>query len=316
MFFMSDITAKKEKEEHENKMLVKEVQAEQALRIEQDRMINALSSDYRSVYHVDLDHNDAVCYRGDPEDDEQTREWIHFPFYERFKWYAEHSIDENFRNAFLEFLEPENIRNGLSKSPVISYCYLVHRKGKHYYEMIKIASVHPADETEDDTVHAVGLGLTDIDEDFRNTMMKNQALVEALEAAENANKAKTAFLSNMSHEIRTPMNAIIGLDRLALLKEDLDDETRNYLKKIGESASHLLELINDILDMSRIESGRMIIKKEEFSLYDILEQINTMVMSQCEDKGLEYRCRIKNNVAEYYIGDDMKLKTGTYQHSQ
>ena len=306
--FMSDITEKKEREEHENRKLVKEVQAEQAIRIEQDKMITALASDYRSVYHVDLDNNDAVCYRADPEDDEQTREWIHFPYIERFEWYADHSIDENFREGFLDFISADNIRKGLAKSPVISYCYLVHRKGKHYYEMIKIASIPHDGEADDGIIHAVCLGLTDIDEDFRNTMMKNQALIEALVAAENANNAKTAFLSNMSHEIRTPMNAIIGLDRLALRNENLDEETRDYLKKIGESASHLLGLINDILDMSRIESGRMVLKKEVFPLRDILEQINTMVMSQCEDKGLKYHCRIKSNVAEYYIGDDMKLK--------
>ena len=306
--FMSDITEKKEKAEHENKMLVKEVKAEQARRIERDRMITALACDYRSVYHVDLDKNDGVCYRADPGDDEQTPEWIHFPFYERFTWYAEHSIDEGNREGFLEFISVDNIRKGLAENPVITYSYLVHRKGMDYYERIKIASAHQADEIEDGMVHAVCLGLSNIDEDFRNTMMRNQALIEALEAAENANNAKTAFLSSMSHEIRTPMNAIIGLDRLALRNENLDEETRDYLKRIGESASHLLGLINDILDMSRIESGRMVLKKEVFSLHGILEQINTIVMSQCEDKGLKYHCRIKNSVAEHYIGDDMKLK--------
>ena len=140
------------------------------------------------------------------------------------------------------------------------------------------------------------------------TIEKNKALSEALEAAEQANKAKTAFLSSMSHEIRTPMNAIIGLDSLALRNENLAPETRDYLEKIGVSARHLLGLINDILDMSRIESGRMILRKEEFSFRNILEQINMMVMTQCSDKGLKYECRMTGGVADFYIGDDMKLK--------
>ena len=140
------------------------------------------------------------------------------------------------------------------------------------------------------------------------TIAKNKALSEALEAAEQANKAKTAFLSSMSHEIRTPMNAIIGLDSLALRNENLDPETRDYLEKIGVSARHLLGLINDILDMSRIESGRMILRKEEFSFRNMLEQINLMVMTQCSDKGLKYECRMTGGVSDFYIGDDMKLK--------
>ena len=133
-------------------------------------------------------------------------------------------------------------------------------------------------------------------------------LKEALIVAEEANKAKTVFLSNMSHEIRTPMNAIIGLDSLALRNESIPEETREYLEKIDGSARHLLGLINDILDMSRIESGRLVLRKEEFSFSSMLEQINTMVMTQCEEKGLHYECNLFGGVSDYYLGDDMKLK--------
>ena len=139
-------------------------------------------------------------------------------------------------------------------------------------------------------------------------MAKNQALSDALTVAEEANKAKTAFLSNMSHEIRTPMNAIIGLDNIALSEKGLSPSTKEYLEKIGDSAQHLLHLINDILDMSRIESGRMSLKNEEFSISHLLEQINTLVSGQCTEKGINYRCNIKGHIDDYYIGDDMKLR--------
>ncbi len=137
---------------------------------------------------------------------------------------------------------------------------------------------------------------------------QSHVLSDALTAAEEANKAKTVFLSNMSHEIRTPMNAIIGLDSLALSDPDITPKTREYLEKIGVSAEHLLNLINDILDMSRIESGRMILKNEEFSFQQLLEAINTMFSGQCADKGLDYQCHVNGQISDYYIGDNMKLR--------
>ena len=135
-----------------------------------------------------------------------------------------------------------------------------------------------------------------------------QQLKEALEEAERANRAKTSFLSNMSHEIRTPMNAIIGIDNIALNDPGLTEQTREHLEKIGASAKHLLGIINDILDMSRIESGRMELKDEEFSFREFLDQINVMVGGQCADKGLHYECRIIGKAEDSYIGDEMKLK--------
>ncbi|MCR5137136.1 MAG: response regulator [Oscillospiraceae bacterium] len=273
-----------------------------------NNMINAMASDYRSVYHVNLDENDGVCYRADPGDREQTPQSVHFPYLERFTWYAEHCVTEGYREGFLRFIDPDSVRRALSDKNIIAYRYLAEREGREYYEMIRMAGVRRAEERDDHTVHAVGVGFTEIDTEMRETMAKNEALVEALAMAEEANLAKTAFLSNMSHEIRTPMNAIIGLNNLALHDEVLGEHTKEYLEKIGKSARHLLGLINDILDMSRIEAGRIVLRQEEFSFSDMLEQINTMVMSQCSDKGLVYECRVLNRVNSHYIGDDTKLK--------
>ena len=305
---LAESQAAKQRELEERLALQEELLEQQSRREQQDKMITALASDYRCVYHVDLDHDDAVCYRADPTDSEQTGEGIHFSYHERFVWYAAHYIAENYREGFLHFITPEYIRSALSNKPIIAYRYLVQRNGKEYYEMIRMAGVRHAGERDDHIVHAVGLGLTVIDEEMREGMAKNQALAEALSAAEDANKAKTAFLSNMSHEIRTPMNAIIGLNNIAMNDPTASDKVKEYLGKIGDSAQHLLGIINDILDMSRIESGRMTIKKEEFSFAKALEQVNTIVSGQCRDKGLIYDCRITGQVDDTYVGDAMKLK--------
>ena len=126
--------------------------------------------------------------------------------------------------------------------------------------------------------------------------------------AEETSRAKSSFLSNMSHEIRTPMNAIIGLHSIALREPDLTPKTREHLEKIGTSANHLLGLINDILDMSRIESGTVTVKNEEFSFKGFLDPINIIINGQCQEKGLNYNCNIPGETKDYYIGDDLKLK--------
>ena len=158
------------------------------------------------------------------------------------------------------------------------------------------------------TYVGVFLDITERKDMLAKLAHQQESLNVALEEANQANKAKTAFLSNMSHEIRTPMNAIIGLNNIALNDPTISEQTREYLERIGVSAHHLLGIINDILDMSRIESGRMTIKSEEFSFAKMLEQINTIVSGQCNDKGLKYDCRTIGTIEDYYIGDAMKLR--------
>ena len=298
----------KQQELEEKIALHEQLLAQEDRQKELDSMITAMASDYRSVYHVDVDADDAVCYRADASDANQTPVGVHFPYYARFKEYCELYVDPEYQEGFLHFIDPEYIKQTLGRESIMAYRYLARRNGTEYYEMLRMAGVRHPGERDDNLVHKVGVGFTVIDTEMRESMARNHALAEALAAAEDASKAKTIFLSNMSHEIRTPMNAIIGLNNIAMNEPSASDKVKEYLTRIGSSANHLLSIINDILDMSRIESGRMTIRSEEFCFAKVLEQVNTIISGQCRDKGIHYDCRISKDVRDYYIGDDMKLR--------
>ncbi len=314
----SRINLEKEVSEAENRVRQQELEEQLAMqeellaqekrRVQQDSMITALASDYRSVYYVNLDKDEGICYRNAHQQDNAIAEGEHFCFSSFFRNYAEKYVGEDYRKAFLDFIEPDTIRKKLQDGGIIACRYLLQKEGKESYEMLRMAGVRHAEDRSDHLIHAIGIGFTDIDAEMRDSMAKNQALNDALRASEEANKAKTVFLSNMSHEIRTPMNAIIGLDSLALHEKEISPKVKDYLEKIGSSAQHLLGLINDILDMSRIESGRISIRNEEFAFFKLIEQINTLFSGQCAEKGLEYNCRINGELDDYYIGDDTKIK--------
>ena len=298
----------KQEELLHRKALEEQLEVQERLHEQQSKMITALASDYWSVYYLELDKNEGVCYQSHADVDNGFKVGEHFSYLEAVTAYANANVTDEYRDEFLQFIQPDSIREGLKAQRVIGFRYMVRRHGRETYEMVRFAGVRHPEDRDDHVVHSVSACFIDVDVDTRRAVQQSQALSEALAVAEQANKAKTAFLSNMSHEIRTPMNAIIGLNNIALNDPDVPERTRDHLEKIGVSAKHLLNIINDILDMSRIESGRMVLKREEFSLPKVLEQVNTIISGQCRDKGLSYECRIKNKVDDYYIGDDVKLR--------
>ena len=306
----AEAASRVKQEELEHRLALQEkLLEEERQREQQDKMITALAADYWSVYYLELDKDEGVCYQAHTDlDSTGFKVGEHFRYLPAVTAYANQYITEPYREEFLRFIQPDAIREGLKRQRVISHTYMVKRHGKESYETVRFARVQQAGDQDSQQINSVGACFVDVDADTRDALEQQQALSDALAAAEEASRAKTSFLSNMSHEIRTPMNAIIGLDSIALNDPDTPPRTREYLEKIGASAEHLLELINDILDMSRIESGRLTLKNEEFSFQKLLEAINTMFSGQCQDKGLEYRCSINSEVDDYYIGDGMKLR--------
>ena len=308
-----DVTEMTQIKQAETEARIKQQELEERVELqsqllEQSQMITAMASDYRCVYYVTLDTDEGICYRTDHPYENSLDVGDHFSFQKVFGEYAARFVTDEYRDGFLDFISIDKIRLRLAKERIITYRYLIERDGRESYEMLRMAGVRHPEDRDDHKVHAVGVGFTDIDLEMRDNLARNQALSDALTAAEEANKAKTVFLSNMSHEIRTPMNAIIGLNNIALNDPDISGKTKNYLEKIGASAHHLMNIINDILDMSRIESGRMTINNVEFSFSKALDAVNTIISGQCRDKGINYECHIKGKIDDYYYGDDMKIR--------
>ncbi|MBQ3418134.1 MAG: response regulator [Ruminococcus sp.] len=147
----------------------------------------------------------------------------------------------------------------------------------------------------------------ELEEKNKELAESQKALSDALIAAENANRAKTAFLNNMSHDIRTPMNAIVGFTAMAATHIDNKQQVQDYLSKISVSSRHLLSLINDVLDMSRIESGKMKIDETEIHLPDLIHDLRTIIQSNVKAKQLELFIDTQDVKNEDIVADKLRL---------
>ncbi|MBQ9328987.1 MAG: response regulator [Solobacterium sp.] len=192
--------------------------------------------------------------------------------------------NEEERKEIREFIRLDHLQSLLSKG-VDKVSVRVHApiRGEDWFTFNFVVL-----EREEDEVTRIMIIRQDVTELRQKEEIEQQALKEALDAAEKANLAKSDFLSNMSHDIRTPMNAIIGFTNIAETHIDDTEKVQDCLDKIHSSSSHLLSLINDILDMSKIESRKIQLHIEENSIRELLTNLSDMVQSQIETKGLNY----------------------------
>ena len=287
--------------QHENAMTKEAYETAVSSGLMFTHIAQTLARDYTDMYHVNTDTEEYIEYCRNEQGrglSEKERGW-HF-FSDCVAGMSE-SIYEDDRESFRRAMNRKTLMKALGLKDTFVMTYRQISGGKPVYVSLK------ASRMEDDEQFII-IGITNVDAEMREAMAKNEALAEALSSAEEANKARNAFLSSMSHEIRTPMNTIIGLDTLALKKGSMDDETRGSLLKIGDSAQYLLTVINDILDMSSIESGHIALQKETFSLGELLEQVTEPVQAQCAEKGLAFECTVQKGTDGSYIGDETRIR--------
>ena len=247
-------------------------------------LVQALSTDYNIVCFYELDTDVGSSLRID----EGIRHIYGDIFTEAMSYrdsmeqYIQEFVYEEDRELMRQSFSQENVKKELSEKKSYYVNYRAIRGGEMRYFQLKIVRAGVWGEG-----HGIVLGLRSVDEEIRNEMEKKNLLQDALLQANRASKAKSVFLSNMSHDIRTPMNAIVGFTALAITHIDRPDQVEEYLKKIMTSGNHLLSLINDVLDMSRIESGKMHLDEKPCSLPDILHGLRSIVQSDIHAKQLE-----------------------------
>lgn len=293
--FISDITEKKVR-----------MESDLAVRM---AVIEALSRQYNTVWLItDVEAETFSLYRGDMRDTSIHSMPIQSALtemrYSQAKvYYINNSVSPSDRERLQKELELKNIVRNLEDRGLYNVTYRRVMEDRERYFRIEFAGVDmPGGK------RGVVCGFKDVDDEVREEQAIQQALREAIDAADASNKAKSDFLSSMSHDIRTPMNGIIGMTAIAATHIDDPERVTDCLKKITEASSHLLALINDVLDMNKIESGRIELREDEFDLPALIDGLLSMTRPQLIEHRHSLEVHIEDIVHEKVIGDSRRLQ--------
>ncbi len=293
--FLLDCTAQKEAEE--------ERQSEKERQTRE--LVRALSVDYQFVSVLDPKANEGIVLQilDYPDDNlgriiSQNKPWV-----QKVQQYIECCVHPDDREIFREHCTTEVLKEILSHQDIYYFNYRVITGSDVHYFQLKAVRVGRADED-----FAIVLGLQSVDARTRQELEQRSQLGEALDQARKASHAKSIFLANMSHDIRTPMNAVIGYTSLALSKMNQPKHVEGYLKKILDSGKHLISLINDVLDMSYIESGKIQLDEKVWKLPELLSEVWSIVRPMASAKFQEMSLDLEHLGAESVYCDKLRLK--------
>ncbi|MCM1578410.1 MAG: ATP-binding protein [Ruminococcus sp.] len=272
----------------------------------QSELIQAISIDYSLLLYVDLKKDTNRLLRIFTESSVAYNDCFKNggSFSEGMKRYLEMYVISEDKNMLSRSVLDGGLERELSDRQYMYVHYRINKNGeKQYYELKAVKS---GDWGNSDEMGVV-IGFHSVDEETRRKLEQQKLLEDALERAEHASAAKSIFLSNMSHDIRTPMNAIIGFTNLSLVHINEKERVEQYLGKIMTSGKHLLNLINDVLDMSRIESGRLTPEESVCSLTEIISDLSDILTEEIKAKNLDYRIDEGELVHRQIICDRLRL---------
>ncbi len=270
----------------------------------QMELVHALSIDYNLVCSFNLDTGTGITVQNNNDDE--------YMFDAAFS--GEISLEESMERYIQEFVYAEDremlrgasskdrLRKELAEKKQFYVNYRTFADGEMKYFQMKVVRAGAWDKR-----HNIVLGFRSVDEEMRYEMEQKSLLENALSQANRASKAKSVFLSNMSHDIRTPMNAIVGFTNLAKANIDNKELVEEYLGKIMTSGNHLLSLINDVLDMSHIESGKIHLEEKPCSLPDILHGLRNILQADVHAKQLEMQIDTVDVLHEDIYCDKLRL---------
>ena len=272
----------------------------------QNHVIIGLAREYSSVWLIENEGNFVRRYKGTGSNRfvEEVLNVIEdgICYNDGMNYYMSLCVLKDDWEDFAKKTQYETVLAEIRKKPIYNVVYRRHYKGKIEYFQISYALV----DKNSDSSNFV-MGYKNINDLVLADHKRNEELAAALAAAEQANIAKTQFLNSMSHDIRTPMNAIIGFTSLAASHIDKPELLQDYLQKISVASEHLLALINDVLDMSRIESGKMRIVEKPMHLSELLEEIRTIIQPTVGAKQLELVLDTVDVEHEHIIADRLRL---------
>uniref|UniRef100_UPI004026A3AB response regulator n=1 Tax=Gemmiger formicilis TaxID=745368 RepID=UPI004026A3AB len=272
-----------------------------ALKETQKRMgiITALGTAYDSIMLLDLKKNTVETLKDVPGEEQYKR--IRPMQREEMLRCTQAIVAEPYRAEYLEFMDATTMTARLKKHTSLVFT------GRTVHDLWFTTLLIPQRTDDDGSVTAVLVATRDTTAEKQTEQKQQDALRSALAAAEHANKAKTVFLNSMSHDIRTPMNAILGFTALASTHLDNAELVKDYLQKISVSGQHLLSLINDVLDMSRIESGTIKLDNAPVHLPDVLHDLRTIIQGNISAKQLDLYVDTQDIQHEDIITDKLRL---------
>ncbi len=270
----------------------------------QRELLQALSIDYSLVCFFDLNTGIGMLLQNDnyPKNvsDSVFKKEIHLR--ESMDVYIQDVVYEEDREIMRQASSAEWLKKELTAKKTCYVNYRTCRDGKIKYFQMKAVRVGAWEGN-----YGIVLGFHCVDEEMRNEMEKQRLLEDALLQANRASKAKSVFLSNMSHDIRTPLNAIVGFTTLAVNHIDRKEKVQEYLDKIRTSGNYLVSLIDDVLDMSRIESGKMHLEEKPCRLPEVLQGLNHIFQADAGAKSISLEIESVNVRHEEVYCDALRL---------